>query len=409
MLLAKIAWRYLFSKKSIHIINILSWVSMLGMACGAVALVVVLSVFNGFEGLIKGLYKSFYPTLKITPAQGKTIQLHQIPVAKIKQIQGIEHLSYTLEENVYLRYDNKEFIATAKGVDADFEKINSVKTHLVDGVYSFYENDNLACVLGAGLAASLNIQTDQPYRMIGIYVPKPEVEAVITPDQAFNMQYAVPAGVFQIQQDFDDKYILCSISFLQELLSYDSETFSAIEIATREEHADEIKEKLKVVLGSNFTVQTRAEQNEMLYRIMKIERWAVQAILVFILVIISFNIVGALSMLVMEKQRDNSILKTLGLESNQVQKIYLWVGFYQAIIAAVLGILIGVLICVLQQQFGFVKLQGSGGTFIVDAYPVEVHVLDLIGTFFTIIIIALCAAWYPAYKAGTGAVEFKGE
>lgn len=405
MLPFRIALRYIFSKKSTNAINIISAVSMLGMCFGAFALVVVLSVFNGFENLALSLYNSFTPDIEIRAAKGKTFTDNSSVYNKIKAIEDVVQISKTLEENAYIEYGDKAQIGTIKGVDDVFEQISSVKDYVKVGDYYLKDSTINYAVIGGNIAINLNINVDESITPLSLTIPRKGVKTAILPTDAFITGSVAPSGIFSIQQEYDSKYVLVSLDYLHELLGEES-AISAYELKVADyDDVEQVKAKLKTALGSDFVIRNRYEQKESLYRIIKIERWAVYAILTFILIIVSFNIIGSLSMLVIEKKKDISILKAMGATPQLIRSIYLLEGLLTGGIGAVAGILLGLLVCFLQIQFGFIKL--GGGSFVVSAYPVELSLFDFVLTFFTVIFISLLASYLPASRASANAMEFK--
>ena len=402
----RIAMRYLFSKKSTNAINIISHISMTGMGVGAFALIVVLSVFNGFEGLIKDLYNSFYPELIITPAQGKIFDNNDFIEQKLKADKSIASYTKTLEENAYFEYEGKATIATIKGVDENYINTTDVADFVRQGDFYLRDSTKDYAVIGANINQALNTSIENNFAMMSIRVPKLTNATVFMPDDAFNTAYVVPAGIFSIQQEFDSKYVIVSLPLAQQLIGIEN-AVSAFEVKLKAGvDAYNQKEIFQSALGKDYKVKTREELNEVLYRVVKMERWAVFAILSFILVIISFNIVGSLTMLAIEKTKDISILKTMGASQNDISKIFLLEGIFTALLGAGIGLFLGLLLCYLQINYGFVKLAEGGASFVIDAYPVKVITSDIVLTFFTVAGISLLASLVPAIKAAKQKLSF---
>lgn len=407
MLSLKIAFRYLFSKKTTNAINIISGVSMLGMGVGAFALIVVLSVFNGFEGLVTSLYNSFYPDIEITAAKGKSFTDDAQFQIKIQSIQSIAAFSKTLEENAYLKYGEKDYIGTIKGVDENYNKVSAVEKQVKEGAFLLKDSVLNYAVIGANIFSALNINIEQGILPLQITVPKKGTATVLMAEDAFTIREVVPSGVFSIQQEFDSKYVFVSLDLAQELTGEGSQ-LSAYEIKLKEGvNAESEKEKIQQLVENGFLVKTRYEQKQTLYRVMKMERWAVYAILSFIMLIISFNIVGSLSMLVIEKTRDISILKTMGADNKMIQQVFLLEGVLSATIGAGIGIFLGFILCLLQLKYGFIKLSNGDNSFVVQSYPVVLKFGDFLLTFFTVIFIAFVASYIPAKRASESVLKFK--
>lgn len=398
----KVALRYLFSKRSTNAINIISGISLTGMTVGAWCLVVFLSVFNGFEGLVKSLYNAFYPELSVYSESGKTFPVDSILLNKIRNVEGIAGYSVCLEENAYLKYGDKEYIGTIKGVDSNYSSVSDVDSFMLFGSFLLKDDNYSYAVIGAAIDQALNVDVDHPLLSLEVMVPKKGRKSYINPEDAFRKDFLIPSGVFAIQQEFDSKYVFVPLKFAQELLQEEGRA-SVLEIKLKPGVSmEKTQEVYSSLLGNSLIVKNRIQQNEVLYRVMKIERFAVYAILTFILLIISFNIIGSLSMLVMEKERDIAILRALGAGASGIKYVYLGVGVFTSGIGALIGLFLGFITCLLQQQFGIIKLQGSG-SFVIDSYPVEMHVSDFLLTFITVILISLLASWYPASKAASRA------
>ena len=379
---------------------------MTGMGAGAMFLIVILSVFNGFEGLVKKLYNAFYPDIKITAIEGKTFDTDTTLIAQLKKINGVMYVSRSLEENAYIKYNDKENIATIKGVEADFKKITGIDSFILFGKYELENSGRYQAVMGAGIDEVLNTDMEEPITNMQILVPKKGRKVYVNPEDAFEKSMALPIGVFAIQQEFDSKYIILPYALTEGLLNEYGRA-SSVEIKTDKEHSEEkIISDIKKILGKKYHVKNRLEQNETLYKVVKTERLAVYVILSFILFIISFNIIGSLSMLVMDKQKDITILKAMGATEKTIRNIFVLEGVLGATIGALIGLFIGFILCFLQQQFGLVKLQGSG-SFIIDAYPVEMRMEDFLITFLIVISISFIAALYPAIKAAKGKIDLK--
>lgn len=401
-----IALRYLFSKKSTNAINIISKVSMGGMGIGAFALIVVLSVYNGFENLVLNLQNSFYPDIEINALEGKTFEWTDSLDEKLKSIDGIDLVSFSLEENAYLRYQENSVIATVKGVDNTFFKVNAIDDYIMMGSSILNEKEINYGVLGAGIDFQLNTNVAKALQPITISIPKKGRPSGIIASQLFNTGKVMAGGVFAIQNDFDYKYMFIPLDLMQSINQSSKNTFSGVEIKVNKGVVlKDLKNILSDKFGNIFSITTRLEQDEALYRIMKLEKYATIAILGLILLIISFNIVGSLSMLAMEKKKDIAILKSMGANNFHIKMIFLLNGSLGSILGATVGLVLGLLLVFAQSTFGLVKLGGNGG-FVVEAYPVVVLWSDIIMAFVMIVTISLLAAWYPAKKASKQAMSF---
>ena len=388
-----ISKRYLFSKKKQNIINIISAVSVLGVGVGAMALVVVLSVFNGFDGLIKSLFSTFDPDLKITITQGKTFSIDSVSLNKIKNINGVVYYTEIIEENSLLKYGKKLYPAVLKGVGDDYINVSGVDTMITQGKFLIKQNDKNFAVVGQGVAYYLSIGLNfvEP---IQVFVPRRTARITVTPSNAFNKEYIYPAGFFSIQQDIDSRFILVPIRFARKILEYDNNEVSAIELKLEQNSdSEKIKNCINKILGDDYSIKNRYEQHELLYKMMKSEKWVIYLILSFILIIASFNIIASLTMLIIDKKNDLTTLRSLGLDLKSIRKIFFFEGIMISIIGAIIGIIIGFVVCWLQQKYGIVKLQG--GSFIISAYPVQMRLIDFFNTIIIVFLIGSFASWYP--------------
>ncbi|MDX2443287.1 MAG: FtsX-like permease family protein [Bacteroidales bacterium] len=388
-----VAKRYLFAKKSQNTINVISTISVVGVSIGTMALIVVLSVFNGFDSLVHSLFNSFDPDLKITIKEGKRFSSDLPSIEELKNTEGVLYLSEVVEENALLKYGKKQYIATIKGVSEDFLKMSGIDTMIIDGNFSLKQGKNEYAVVGQGIAIKLTIGLNFVNPIV-VYVPKREGRVSMNPEKAFNRRYIFPSGIFAIQQDFDSRYMIVPIEFARELLDFTTEV-SALEIKIDPAYdSDDVQARVKEIMGESYDVKNRFEQEELLYKIMKTEKWAIFFILTFILVVASFNVIGSLTMLIIEKKKDISILRSMGAEITRIRNIFLYEGWLISVLGAITGLTIGVLIIWLQKEFGLIKLQGSG-SFVIDTYPVEIVLFDFILVFITVIGIGYLAAWYP--------------
>ncbi|MFW5705848.1 MAG: FtsX-like permease family protein [Bacteroidota bacterium] len=385
----------MFAKKSHNIINVISSISVAGVTVGTMALIIVLSVFNGFESLIVSLFNTFNPDLAITIQKGKTFHMDEFPAEEIKSIPGVLVLTEVVEENALLRYREKQFIATIKGVDENFEAMSGLDTMLIEGEFALHRHERPRMILGAGVAYYLNASLLDKLNSITVYVPRREGSIGMNIERAFNSRNIFPSAVFSIQQDFDTRYAVVPIGFARDLLDYDDEV-TAVEIGTAPgADVEKIKNRIREILGENFEVKNRFEQQALLYKVMQSEKWAIFLILTFILIIATFNVIGSLTMLILDKKKDIAVLHSMGASNRLIRRIFMFEGIMISIGGALLGLLLGGIISWLQQTYGLIGLGGGSGTFVVDAYPVKIRVMDFLVVFATVIIIGLLAAWYP--------------
>ena len=385
-----IAKRYFSTQKDSNFVHIISWVSLVGVAIGTAALILVLSVFNGFEDLILSMYNSFDPHLKITATHGKVFNPNNVEFSD----DGIASKTFVLEEKVLLKYQEKEFIATVKGVSKQYRAQTTFDSLLVAGNYiDDYENNNVA-VVGNGVAYYLTMGIGTMFEQLQVFVPNRNIKTLLNPATAFKQGSVLPVGVFSVQAEIDEQYIITPLPFIQQLASRDN-LVSAIEIIlTDSEKMLEVQQILKQQLGDGFVVKNRLEQQEFLYKILNTEKLAVFLILAFIMIIATFNIVGALSILMLDKKKDISTLKSLGTTQNAVQKIYFNKSMLTIIAGTALGLFVGLGIAYLQQTFGLIGM--GGGSFVVNAYPVAIKFADILLVSSMVFVIGLVASWYPA-------------
>jgi len=390
-----IAKRYLFAKKSRNAINVISAISVAGVAVGTMALITILSVFNGLEEMVKSIFSTSDPEIRITPVRGKVFTPDSLTLTKLASIDGVEVFAETVEENALLRYDEQQYIATVKGVSLNYTEVTDLDTAMWDGEFILRaENGRPYAVAGLGVANYLGMRLNF-VSPLAIYIPDRKARLSATPENEFTRKYIFLAGIFAVEQEFDSKYVFLPIDFARELLDYTDEV-SSIEVKMRP-GADEKKtqEAIRQLMGDDFLVQNRYEQQEMFYRVMKAERLAIFVILTFILIIASFNIIGSLTMLIIEKERDISILRSLGADNRLIKRIFIYEGWMISLIGTVIGLLTGFLLCAAQQHFGIVKL--TGDSLLIDAYPVKMQLADFFTVAATVLAIGYAAAWYPVH------------
>ncbi len=388
-----ISKRYLFAKKSRNAINIISMISVVGVTVGVASLIVVLSVFNGFDGIIKSMYNAFDPDIKVTPSSGKVFTITDSLKDKLKNHPAVFDVAETFEENALLRYDDQQYIATIKGVSDNFKNVSGVDTMIVAGDYILKEENQQFAVVGQGVAYYLSLGLNY-INPIVIYVPRRDANINTNPAMAFNRNYIFPSGVFGIQQEFDTKYVIVPLDFARNLFDYENQ-LSALEIKLESGvKTENVKDDLKEILGNQFDLKNRYEQHEAFYKIMETEKFFIFIILTFILIIASFNVIGSLTMLIIDKKEDIATFRSLGANLKTIRQIFLTEGWLITIVGAILGLILGGFICWLQIEFELIRLQGSA-SFIIDAYPVKIIWTDFVIVFVTIGLIGFLAAWYP--------------
>lgn len=391
----RIARRYLIAKKSTNVINFITGISVLGITIGTAAIILILSVFNGLEGLISGMFNSFNPTLKITAVEGKSFEEKALDWTQIRDMDGIAHVSKTLEELVLFEHEKVQEHGFLKGVDSLFRKVNTVDKIVRSGQFKLVDEASDYGVFGVGLARKLDIQIRNNYLPVKVYaLSRSQGFMSNTP---YKSQRLYPSGNFSVQDEEDNKYVFCDLNFLQALTNKRGRV-SAVEISLND-NADvkTIKNQLKDICGDSFLVRDQYEQDATFIRVMKIEKWLSYAIACFTLLLIAFNMVGALWMIVLEKRPDLSILKSMGMTTANIQSIFIYVGMLITLIGFVLGSIIAVILYYLQITIGLVPIPPGS---IIDTYPVEMKATDFVIVFFTVMSIGLLASILPAKRAG---------
>ena len=401
------AWRYFKSKKSTNAINIIAWVTVAAMAVGTAALVVVLSIFNGFEGLVKTLYSSFYPDIRITAAHQKVMLLDSSALQKIRLLINVEAVSMIVEENVHLQNGDYRTNAVIKGVDGFYTKVSGLPERISNGKFDVGNEELPALVLGVGIENALNLISDRSITPVTAYLPKRGVTASDNPMESISTVNLQPTGSFTIQQDFDNKYVITNLSILKQMLGLKENEYSSAEIKLKDLSAEkEVIVSVQQLLGNNYLVENRYQQNRSLFAVMQMEKWAIYGILSLILIIASFNMIGALTMLVLEKEQDIQILQAMGASKTFIQKVFLTEGVLLAFAGSLIGIVLALIFSYLQVTFKLIPLQGS---FVIDYYPVKILITDLLLVIATVFVIALLASWVPAVKAARQKISLRAQ
>ena len=387
-----IARRYLFSSKSKNAVNSITAISVLGVAVGTLALVVVLSVFNGFETLIKSMYQEVNPDFEVTSAVSKSFTLTDGGFEELKSLAPWDAVEQVYQEKVLLRVANKEQIALLKGVHLwPANSSKSIKSHIIKGSsYTDLDTDNWA-VIGQSLAYTLSASVNE---VLKIFVPNQKANATINNSQAFKEKQFMLAGIYAVQAEYDAAYILADLGVVQDFLDKPLALTSLAFSIAGSHDLSEVKQSLQMHFGSDFEVKNRYEQQEFLYKVLQTEKWAIFFILAFILLIATFTIVASVVMIVLEKRKDISSLWALGAPVKTIQKIFFYEGLLITVFGGGLGLVLGVSVCLLQQHFGFIQL-GSQGSFIVNSYPVEVHYKDVILIVCTVLSLGILITFVP--------------
>lgn len=394
-----IAKRYLFSKKNKNVINIITGISVVAFAAVSMALIIILSALNGFQVLIMSLIGPFDPDIKITPTEGKVFTIEQVDTARIKQLGGVLAISEILEENAVVRHHEAQNIVTLKGVSPNFIEHTGLSEKISQGKLIFQRENYNYAVLGAGVAYRLSVNANRDGQTLQFFVPKRTATNFAFPEQSLNQLNIIAGGVFLLEDELDDRYVLVPLRFARALLDYTNEV-SAIEITTTEDaDIDELKAELKSLLGDKFEVKDKYEQQEFIYKVIQTEKWATFSILTFILVIAAFNLVGALTMLVIEKKKDIAVLFAMGANAKTIKRIFITEGILIALIGAFIGLGVGLTLVWLQQQYGLIAIGGSAAEVVVTAYPVEIFPSDSILVLVVSILIGFATSIYPSLKA----------
>jgi lipoprotein-releasing system permease protein len=388
-----IAKRYLFAKKSRNAINIISAVSVAGVAVGTMALIIILSVFNGLEKMVSNIFNTFDPDIKITASQGKTFIPDTARLKLLAKVDGLSCYSLTIEDNALLKYGSRQYIATIKGIDENYALVSNIDSSMFEGEFMLKnEKGRPYAIPGIGVANYLGIRVNF-ITPLEIIFPRKSGSANLNAENSLNNKFIFPSGIFEVEKEYDSKYVYIPLDFARELTENETGV-TTLEIKFRKNaNPVAVERSVKNIFGKGFTVQNKYEQQEIFYKVMRSERLAIFFILTLILIIASFNIIGSLTMLIIEKERDIEILKSLGADNNLIRKIFIFEGWLISIIGAIAGIILGFGICWLQQKYGLVKLNSQ--SLIMDSYPVVMKIKDFIVVPGTVLLIGYWAAWYP--------------
>lgn len=391
-----IARRYLFAKRSTNAINIITGISVVGVAIGTAALILVLSVFNGFEDLLSNLFGHFNPELKITPAKGKTFEVDSFVLVQMRALPGVEVVSETLEEIAFFEHEGSQDFGVLKGVDSLFARVNGIDsdTTLREGQYLLQDGERNFLVLGAGVRNKLSVNVENPLATVTVYMPEQQTGVL---DKPFKTRLASPVGTFAIQQEFDNDYVLTNIGFVREMLEAPERTVSALEIKGRPGSImEELKTQANALLGEGFILKDRYEQNEAFFKVMQLEKWMGFAITSLMLLLMAFNTVGALWMIVLDKQRDISTLKSMGATDRMIRRIFLLEGFLLTLLGMGIGVALAIILYFLQKNVGIVTIPDG---FLVESYPIAMRATDFLPVTLTVLGIGFLASILPARRA----------
>ena len=388
-----IAKRYLLAKKSHNLINIITWISIVSISVAAFALIVVLSAFTGLESVISAMNNRLAPDLQIAAVKGKTLELNSFPMQQLGQISGVEYVIPTLTEDALFRANDKQHIGQVKGVGLDYEKIGRFSEVMFNQERFQLESEGVFFAIpGAGVAWYLGMNAYDPYSMVRIYVPKRGNASKMDLDNSFNSSVLTVQSVFSTEQEVDEKLVLVPYPWLAELLDLQDKATNVELFLAPKADVNKVKKEVKALVGEGFTVQDQQEQQVTLYKVMRSEKWAVYVILTFILILATFNVVGSLSMLMIDKRKDTEILSAMGADHRLIKKVFVNEGLLISVAGGLIGLLLGIVLVLLQQRFGFVKF-GTGGNYVVDAYPVLLKFKDVLLIFLTILVVGCTSAF----------------
>lgn len=392
----RLSWRYLRGRRSANAVPILSRISMAAIAVGCGALIVLFSVFNGFNELIDTFYTSFYADIRISPVKGKFFPLDESRQEAVKAVPGVKAVAPIIQDNVLANSEEDQLVVTLRGVDSRYFSVNDLKPYVPYGVDTVSMYPIPTALAGMGIAARLNLSVENAFSRLRLHYPNAETNnMVLNPAEAFRSLELKPDGIFSVQSEFDEKYVLAPLPLVQELFGAVGSA-SSLELRVDSNQLSTAQASLRKLFGPGFRVENRYEQNRTFYMVMQTEKWAVYAILLLVLLIASFNLVGALSMLVLEKQKDVAILRAMGAERSTIRSIFMLESMLWAGVGGLIGIFFGALLCLGQQRFGWIELQGS---FLIKAYPVALKPGDFVWVFATALGLGLLAGWLPAMRA----------
>ncbi|MES2593250.1 MAG: FtsX-like permease family protein [Bacteroidota bacterium] len=384
-----IAKRYLISKKSHNAINIISGISVAGVCIGTMALIIVLSAFNGLSELVQSLYNSFDSDIEITAKQGKTFHLSDAEINSLKSIEGVAFYTEVMEGNALLKFNEQQCVATVKGVSNDFRNMSAFDSLIMEGEFNIEKNN---IIIGKGISGVLQTGPDDLFSPISVYAPKRGTVSTFDAEGGLNELKVYSAGAFSINDEFDFKYIIMNINKARELFDYTNEVTS-VELGIKPNvDKEKVQQQVNKMLGGEYEIKNRQQQNALLYKTLKSEKLWTFIILVFILVIATFNVIGSLTMLIIEKKKDITILHNMGADIKLIRRIFLMEGMLITFIGAAMGLALGMLVCWLQIEFSLIRFTEG---YVVDAYPMKFEILDFVQVLAVVLLIGFFAAWYP--------------
>ena len=390
------AWRYFRGKYAFQAIQIIAWVSIFAIAIGTAALITILSVSNGFTDVVKGLYSDFYADIRVVPTEGKFFKLSTTQILEINKIEGVKAVSKVIENRALIVKDGFQSVALVKGVENSYGKINNIKKYLKRGETAIGDLENPMLIMGIGVEQKLGLFQSMIGDSVQIYAVNRSGKSITQVDQ-LNSLFAKQSGAFSVQQEFDEQYVFTNAAFAQYLFDLAPDQVSAIELSIDGKEEKNIRAKLNSILGAGFLIQNKYQQNADLYNIMELEKWIIFAILALVMLVASFNLVGTLTMLVIEKQKDIQVLTAMGATEWGIQKIFLSLSAIMSLVGALIGGGLASIFIALQYKFHLIKLQGN--SFVIDYYPIKPMATDYLAIMGLVIFISLLAGWIPSKRA----------
>ena len=392
-----IAKRYLFSKEKKNFIHIITLISVLGVATATMALVVILSVFNGLEDLLRNVFRSFDPDLKVMPIKGKSFEMDEAMIGKLMKIEGVKAVHPVVEDNALLKYENSQLVIKFKGVPYDYFEVNELDTILVEGKLKLEKDSMRYSVVGRGVEYYLNINLKNDFVPLQFWYPKLDQKQIQDPEKAFNRLNVLASGVFAVEKQFDDNYVFLPLPEAIELMGYGHRR-SYLEIKlNKNAESSEVKEMMEQIVGKQFVVLDQDQQHSSLMKAIKVEKSFVFITFIVIIAIAALNILFSLTLTAIEKKKDVALLKALGASPSFLRKVFLYQGFLVGLTGSLLGLGLGWGICFLQEKYGFIKMGMDSA--LVDAYPIQIQWLDFLLVGISVFLITLIFAYKPALEA----------
>ena len=392
-----IAKRYLFSKEKKNFIHIITLISVLGVAVATMALVVILSVFNGLEDLLRTVFRSFDPDLKVMPVKGKSFIVNNSKIGELLDIEGVLNVNPIVEDNALLKYENSQLVIKFKGVPDDYFASNQLDSILVEGNMLLSKDDKKYAIVGRGVHYYLNINLKNEFVPLQFWYPKLDQKQILDPEKAFNRLNVLPSGVFAVEKQFDDNYVFLPINDAIELMGYGHRR-SYLELKLQKDYnVQEMKEKVQAIVGKEFSVLDEDEQHASLMKAIKVEKSFVFITFIVIIAIAALNILFSLTLTAIEKKKDVALLKAIGASTVFVRKVFVYQGFMIGLFGTILGLSVGYVICVLQEKYGFISMGMESA--LVDAYPIKVQGLDFLIVGLVVFIITVALGYKPALEA----------